>query len=103
MRSAAGFAHPSALPACSASPFSIVPRSPHPLTPHPLDVAGMIIQLTAIALTGAIDLVHRHGVEWRVLDYKTDVDGGTAALRYAEQGRAYGGAWERISGAAVET
>ena len=54
-------------------------------------------------VTGAIDLVHRHGDEWRVLDYKTDVDGGTAALKYAEQVRAYGEAWGRISGAAVKT
>jgi ATP-dependent exoDNAse (exonuclease V) beta subunit len=68
-------------------PFAV--RAPGVASPH--------------IVTGAIDLVHRHGVEWRVLDYKTEVDGETAALKYAEQVRAYGEAWGNISGAAVQT
>jgi ATP-dependent exoDNAse (exonuclease V) beta subunit len=54
-------------------------------------------------VTGAIDLVHRHGDGWRVLDYKTDVDQGNAAQKYADQVRAYAAAWGKISGAATET
>jgi ATP-dependent helicase/nuclease subunit A len=68
-------------------PFAV--RAPGVASPH--------------VVTGVIDLVHRHGAEWRVLDYKTDVDGGTAAPKYAEQVRAYGDAWGRISGVAVKT
>ena len=54
-------------------------------------------------VTGAIDVVHRHGDGWRVVDYKTDLDQGTAAQKYAEQVREYGDAWGRISGAATKT
>ena len=58
---------------------------------------------TPRVVTGVMDLVHRHGDAWRVVDYKTDVDQETAALKYAEQVRAYSEAWGRISGAAVKT
>lgn len=56
-----------------------------------------------LVVTGVIDLVHRHGDGWRVVDYKTDVDLGPAVSKYTEQVRAYGDAWERIAGAAVKT
>jgi ATP-dependent exoDNAse (exonuclease V) beta subunit len=52
---------------------------------------------------GVIDLVHRQGDEWRVVDYKTDLDHGPAATKYAEQVRTYGDAWGRIANTAVVT
>jgi ATP-dependent exoDNAse (exonuclease V) beta subunit len=51
--------------------------------------------------TGSIDLVHRDDDRWRVVDYKTDVDSGTAELKYAEQVRGYSEAWRRVSQAVV--
>jgi ATP-dependent exoDNAse (exonuclease V) beta subunit len=53
--------------------------------------------------TGSIDLVHRHGGGWRVVDYKTDVDQESAALKYDEQVRAYADAWAKVSGSATNT
>jgi ATP-dependent exoDNAse (exonuclease V) beta subunit len=54
-------------------------------------------------VTGTIDLVHRQGAGWRVVDYKTDVESSTVVRRYAEQVRNYAEAWGRISGTKVET
>jgi ATP-dependent helicase/nuclease subunit A len=54
-------------------------------------------------ITGVIDVVHRDGDGWRVVDYKTDVDQGAAAQKYAEQVRVYGEVWAKISGAATKT
>jgi ATP-dependent helicase/nuclease subunit A len=58
-----------------------------------------------MVVTGAIDLVHRYGDGWRVIDYKTDRDSAseTLAERYAQQLRAYGEAWGRVAGAPSET
>jgi ATP-dependent helicase/nuclease subunit A len=58
-----------------------------------------------MVVTGTIDLVHRRGDGWRVLDYKTDVELGdvVAQSQYARQLEDYSAAWERISGAAVTT
>jgi ATP-dependent helicase/nuclease subunit A len=54
-------------------------------------------------VSGAIDLVHRVGDGWRVVDYKTDVDAGEGELRrrYDAQLAAYVEAWRRVSGAAA--
>ena len=56
-------------------------------------------------ITGTIDLVHRAGDEWRVVDYKTDVDLGdvNAQRRYDEQVREYSEAWGRVAGGKVTT
>jgi ATP-dependent helicase/nuclease subunit A len=51
--------------------------------------------------TGSIDLVHRDGDGWRIVDYKTDVDRGAAEAKYAEQVRAYADAWGRTAHATV--
>jgi ATP-dependent exoDNAse (exonuclease V) beta subunit len=54
-------------------------------------------------LTGAIDLVHRVGDSWRVVDYKTDTDvaGAAANPAYATQVQSYAEAWGKVSGRAV--
>jgi ATP-dependent helicase/nuclease subunit A len=52
-------------------------------------------------VTGSIDLVHRDDDGWRVVDYKTDVDRGVAALKYAEQVRRYSEAWSKVADVAV--
>jgi ATP-dependent exoDNAse (exonuclease V) beta subunit len=48
-------------------------------------------------LSGTIDLVHRSGERWQVIDYKTDVDTGQAAAVYARQIDLYVQAWRRIA------
>jgi ATP-dependent exoDNAse (exonuclease V) beta subunit len=53
-------------------------------------------------VTGTIDLVHRTAGGWRVIDYKTDVDEGALAERYAVQVEAYRQAWGKVVGASVE-
>jgi ATP-dependent exoDNAse (exonuclease V) beta subunit len=56
-------------------------------------------------VTGAIDLVHRAGDGWRLIDYKTDVDLGDADVqrRYAEHVRQYANAWARVAEGLVST
>src|SRR4051812_47448089 len=62
------------------------------------DVAGV-----PTVVSGVIDLVHRAGDGWRVVDYKTDRDGGEAlAGVYAEQVEAYRRAWARFVTAKTE-
>jgi ATP-dependent exoDNAse (exonuclease V) beta subunit len=55
--------------------------------------------------TGAIDLVHRAGDGWRLVDYKTDVglDDREAQQKYFAQIRAYADAWRRVAGGDVRT
>ncbi|MEO8678619.1 MAG: 3'-5' exonuclease [Vicinamibacterales bacterium] len=50
-------------------------------------------------LNGTIDSVFRHGADWKIVDYKTDVDGTPAILqaRYARQLAAYVEAWRRFT------
>jgi ATP-dependent exoDNAse (exonuclease V) beta subunit len=50
-------------------------------------------------VSGTIDLVHRVGDGWRIVDYKTDVDAGDDNLRkrYEVQLSAYLAAWRRVS------
>ena len=55
-------------------------------------------------LQGVIDLVHRAGDGWRILDYKTDLaadDEAALAARHAGQLATYTAAWERATGATV--
>lgn len=48
-------------------------------------------------LTGVIDLVHRSGREWKIVDYKTDRDGEAGlSAKYAGQVAAYIRAWRRF-------
>ncbi len=54
-------------------------------------------------ISGTIDLVYRDGTAWCVVDYKTDVDGGSAlAGKYAAQVAAYRDAWASVAGGRVE-
>lgn len=53
-----------------------------------------------VVITGTIDLVHRNGDTWCVVDYKTDVDGALAA-RYEAQVTAYRAAWGKVVEAPV--
>ena len=50
-------------------------------------------------MTGAIDLVHRVGDGWRLIDYKTDVDLGDldARRKYDMQVESYAAAWRRVA------
>jgi len=58
---------------------------------------------TRIVTNGTIDLVFGGGSNWQVVDYKTDLNAGTAELtaRYAKQVQAYEAAWATISGGSV--
>ncbi len=48
-------------------------------------------------LTGVIDLVHRSGGEWKIVDYKTDRDGEAGlSAKYAGQIAEYERAWRRF-------
>jgi ATP-dependent exoDNAse (exonuclease V) beta subunit len=48
-------------------------------------------------LTGVIDLVHRTGDGWKIVDYKTDTGGvGSLSEKYAAQIAAYERAWRRL-------
>ena len=48
-------------------------------------------------LTGVIDLVHRTGDGWKIVDYKTDSDGEAAlSAKYAGQIAEYERAWRRF-------
>ena len=48
-------------------------------------------------LTGVIDLVHRSGGEWKIVDYKTDRDGeANLSAKYAGQTGEYERAWRRF-------
>jgi len=48
-------------------------------------------------LTGVIDLVHRAGDGWKIVDYKTDRDGaGGLSAKYAGQIAEYQQAWQRF-------
>ena len=51
-------------------------------------------------LHGVIDLVHRAGEGWRILDYKTDVgvDDATLIARHGGQLATYRAVWERTTG-----
>ncbi len=63
-----------------------------------------VIGGTPRVVTGVIDLVHRDGDGWRVVDYKTDVEPDDAAQRrYAEQVRQYAAAWEAVASAPVRS
>jgi ATP-dependent exoDNAse (exonuclease V) beta subunit len=50
-------------------------------------------------VTGTIDLVHRAGDQWRVIDYKTDVDltDENRQRKYEEQVRWYAAAWGQVA------
>ncbi len=52
---------------------------------------------------GTIDLVFQTTGGWRLIDYKTDVDGapGNLQAKYDEQIRAYVAGWERVAGGKV--
>jgi ATP-dependent helicase/nuclease subunit A len=65
------------------------------------DLATRVPRVT----TGAIDLVHRAGDGWRLVDYKTDVglDDREAQQKYFAQIRAYADAWRRVAGGDVRT
>jgi len=61
-------------------------------------------------INGTIDSVYRTTDGWKIVDYKTDIDVSPAMLqaRYADQLRAYAGAWRRftdgeVSSALVQT
>jgi ATP-dependent helicase/nuclease subunit A len=58
-------------------------------------------------VNGTIDLIYNAAGEWRLVDYKTDRQGGDdhAALeaRYASQLRAYQEAWRQVTGGSVES
>ena len=58
---------------------------------------------TRLVTNGTIDLVFGGGSNWQVVDYKTDLNAGTAELntRYAKQVDAYHAAWTTISGGSV--
>ena len=48
-------------------------------------------------LTGVMDLVHRTGDGWKVVDYKTDRDGaGSLSVKYAGQIAEYKRAWQKF-------
>jgi len=49
-------------------------------------------------VSGAIDLVYRHGDGWRIVDYKTDVDARPETdVVYRAQIAAYRDAWQRVA------
>ncbi len=56
-------------------------------------------------LTGTIDSVFRDADGWKVVDYKTDVDGSAAVLeaRYGAQLAAYVAAWRKFANADVRS
>jgi ATP-dependent helicase/nuclease subunit A len=58
-----------------------------------------------VVVNGTIDLVHRDEANWRILDYKTDVDPDDAALerRYADQLAVYARAWAAVAHTPVTT
>jgi ATP-dependent exoDNAse (exonuclease V) beta subunit len=47
-------------------------------------------------LSGVIDLVHRTGDGWRIVDYKTDRDAAVLPAKYAGQIAEYERAWRRF-------
>jgi ATP-dependent exoDNAse (exonuclease V) beta subunit len=47
-------------------------------------------------LTGVIDLVHRTGAGWTIVDYKTDRDAAALPVKYAGQIAEYERAWRRF-------
>ena len=61
--------------------------------------------ITPKILNGTIDSVFRHGDGWKIVDYKTDVDGTPAVLqaRYGKQLTAYEDAWRRFTSAEVKS
>ncbi|MEO7189427.1 MAG: UvrD-helicase domain-containing protein [Vicinamibacterales bacterium] len=58
-----------------------------------------------VVVSGTIDLAYRTGDEWRIVDYKTDVDTAAtaASATYDAQVKAYSDAWERVTRAVVTT
>jgi ATP-dependent exoDNAse (exonuclease V) beta subunit len=54
-------------------------------------------------LTGVIDLVHRAGDGWKIVDYKTDRDAATLSVKYAGQITDYERAWRRFVPENVES
>ena len=54
-------------------------------------------------VNGVIDLVHRTGGGWRIVDYKTDTDADGLAAKYGEQTADYERAWRRFVPEAVES
>ena len=52
-------------------------------------------------LTGVIDLVHRSGDGWKIVDYKTDREAAAVAAKYAGQIAEYERAWRRFVTEAV--
>jgi ATP-dependent exoDNAse (exonuclease V) beta subunit len=52
-------------------------------------------------LTGVVDLVHRAGEGWRIVDYKTDRDAAALPAKYAGQIAEYERAWRRFVTEAV--
>jgi ATP-dependent helicase/nuclease subunit A len=56
-------------------------------------------------LNGTIDSVFRQGADWKIVDYKTDVDGSDEVLqaRYGAQLAAYVAAWRQIVNADAQS
>ena len=48
-------------------------------------------------LTGVMDLIHRTGYGWKIVDYKTDRDGVGLPAKYAGQIAEYERAWRRFA------
>jgi ATP-dependent exoDNAse (exonuclease V) beta subunit len=51
--------------------------------------------------SGVVDLVHRVGDHWNVIDYKTDRGGLPATTQYDAQLRAYREMWAKMTGGDV--
>jgi hypothetical protein len=68
----------------AAAAASVDPGAVHRELPVGLLVGGVVV-------SGAVDLVYRDGVEWVVVDYKTDrgTEAGVLRERYTPQGAAY--------------
>jgi ATP-dependent helicase/nuclease subunit A len=68
-------------------------------TPGDLDTLAAEPSETPTLLRGVIDLVHRAGEGWRVVDYKTDqARAADLAAKYAAQVTVYAAAWSEAAG-----
>jgi ATP-dependent exoDNAse (exonuclease V) beta subunit len=67
-------------------------------------LGGLTAGAVATVVQGVIDLVHRSGNGWRILDYKTDLaseDEAALMARHGPQLATYRAAWERTTGTKV--